>query len=160
MAFINEKNQTKNFIDSTSTIAQKTTTMNASNSISQMKKTTENMTTYIQQMASNYTIVINSTVKQTTTNRNRVLLFIITSLLIVSTCVGLSYCILLGCAHYLNEKLPTDENVIDFKRASLVSYDSNANTCSIVNSRPSMVAHSQRKRSKRSSPDSLRLFLY
>ncbi|CAF1182534.1 unnamed protein product [Adineta ricciae] len=160
MAFINERNQTKNLIDPTSTIAQKTMAMNAPNSPSQMKQTTENMTTYIQQMASNYTIVMNSTVKQATTNRNRVLLFFITSLLVISTCVGLSYCILLGCTHYLNENLPIDENVIDFKRTSLVSYDSNANTCSIANSRPSMLANSQRKQSKRSSPDSLRLFLY
>ncbi|UJR32335.1 hypothetical protein I4U23_019798 [Adineta vaga] len=118
---------------------------------SQAEQTTENIIIRIQQ--------ITSTTKYANTNRNKILISLFITLILISLFIGVSYCIFVYFTYYLHAKLPNDQEAIDLKRSSFISLESNAET-QLYTCKTKSSLTSKRKESKHSLNNSPELFRY
>jgi hypothetical protein len=143
----------------TTTYVPTTTTTTSSIQTSQ---STNSMTTYVKTMSSNtYSSMINSTEKVNIPTRNKLLISLLISLILISLCTGLSYCAFLYFSHYLNTKMTINQNRLATNRPSISSSeDSNTglNTCKTKSNMSIKINNENKER--RSSVDSIKLFRY
>jgi hypothetical protein len=132
---------------------------------SQVKQTTEDMTTYIQTITYHtHSSILNTTEKHNMTNRNKILITLIISLIFISLCIGLSYFMFIYFSHYLHTKSIIKQDQIVFNRKSFISSedsfsDTHLNTCKTKNSILSKTIEKKNEQ-KRSSTNSIKLFMY
>ena len=162
------KTSTRNILKQTTTAYIPTTTSNIYSTINnntQVKQTTEDMTTYIQTMTYHtHSSMINTTEKHNITNRNKILISLITTLIFISLCIGLSYCIFIYFSHYLHTKSITKQDEIVLNRTSFISSnDSNSDTqIHTYQTKNTILSKTiDKKNEQRCSPtDSIELFRY
>ncbi|CAF3165116.1 unnamed protein product [Rotaria sp. Silwood2] len=131
----------------------------------QIKQTTENITTYMKTITFyTYSFVINTTPKNNIPIRNKMFISLFISLILISLCIGISYCIMIYFNHYLNMKSTVKQDISAFNRESFTSSkdstsDTQLDTCK-TKSNTLCKAIDNKNKERRSSIDSIKLLRY